>query len=126
MSTEYELAPEPGTVDARPLLAFAPLHKRALGVACGVAAGLLVFGLTAFALLVLDGDPRGLSLLGEYFYRYEVSWPGAFIGGFWAFVTAFVFAWFAAFIRNLVLATSVFIVRTREEMRQMRSFLDHI
>ncbi|MFV1986745.1 MAG: hypothetical protein ACC682_05670 [Gemmatimonadota bacterium] len=108
------------------VLAFLPLHKRALGLAFGVVGGSLLFGATVFALIVLDGDPAGLRLLGEYFYGYEVTWGGAFIGFFWAFVTSFVFAWFAAFVRNLVLATYIFIARTRDELRQTRDFLDHI
>jgi hypothetical protein len=108
------------------VLAFLPLHKRALGVAFGLVGGTLVFAATAFALIILGGDDTGLRLLGEYFFGYEVSWPGAFIGFFWGFVTAFVFAWFAAFVRNLVLATYIFIARTREELRQTRDFLDHI
>jgi hypothetical protein len=108
------------------LLAFLPLHKRAMGVACGLVGGLLVFAVTAFALIVLDGDDTGIRLVGEYFYGYEVSWKGAFIGLFWGFVTCFVFGWFAAFMRNLGMAAALFIARTREELRQTRDFLDHI
>jgi hypothetical protein len=108
------------------LLAFLPLHKRAMGVACGMVGGLLVFAMTVFALTVLDGDDTGIRLIGEYFYGYEVSWRGAFIGLFWGFVTCFVFGWFAAFMRNLGMAAAVFIARTREELRQTRDFLDHI
>lgn len=108
------------------ILAFLPLHKRALGLAFGLVGGALLFVATVFALLVLGGDPTGLELLGEYFYGYEITWPGAFIGFFWGFVTCFVFAWFAAFVRNLVIATYIFVARTREELRQTRDFLDHI
>jgi hypothetical protein len=108
------------------MLAFLPLHKRALGIAFGLVGGTLLFGATVFSLIVLDGDPTGLGLLSEYFYGYEVTWGGAFIGFFWAFVTSFVFAWFAAFVRNLVFTTYIFIARTREELKQTRDFLDHI
>ncbi len=113
-------------VPASTALAFAPLHKRALGTAFGVVGGLFLFAITAFTVVVLDGSDIGLGLLGEYFYGYEVSWRGAFIGFFWGFVTLFVFAWFGAFLRNLILATSVFLARTRAELRQTRDFLDHI
>jgi hypothetical protein len=108
------------------LLAFLPLHKRAMGVACGTVGGMLVFAVTVFALIILDGDDTGIRLLGEYFYGYEVSWKGAFIGLFWGFVTCFVFGWFAAFMRNLGMAAALFIARTRDELRQTRDFLDHI
>lgn len=108
------------------ILAFRPLHKRALGIACGVVGGGLVFAATLFHLTVLRGDPTGIQLLDEYFYGYEVSWRGAFVGLFWGFLTCSVFGWFAAFLRNLVLASLVFVARTREELRQTRDFLDHI
>jgi len=107
-------------------LAFAPLHKRALGVACGLVGALVVAGLTAFHVLALQGDESVLSLLGEYFAGYRVAWSGVFIGAFWGFITCFVFGWFAAFLRNLVLATYLFVARTRDELSQTRDFLDHI
>jgi hypothetical protein len=34
--------------------------------------------------------------------------------------------WFVAFCRNLAIATSIFITRTRAELSQTRDFLDHI
>ena len=76
------------------VLAFLPLHKRALGTAVGLVGGALLFLATAFSMVVLGGDAAGLGLLGEYFYGYDVSWSGAFIGFFWGFLTCFVFAWF--------------------------------
>jgi hypothetical protein len=108
------------------LLAFLPLHKRALGVAFGMVGGLLVFALTILHITVVGADDPGIWLLRQYFYGYEVSWSGAFIGLFWGFVTCFVFGWFAAFMRNLTIAATVFIARTRDELRQTRDFLDHI
>jgi hypothetical protein len=107
-------------------LAFAPLHKRAMGVAVGLTLGLLLFVLTAFHLLVLKGDPSRISLLREYFYGYEVSWKGACLGFFWGFVTGFVMGWFAAFMRNLILTILIFMGRTRDELAATRGFLDHI
>ena len=108
------------------LLAFLPLHKRALGIAFGIVGGLAVFAVTIFHITVLGVDSPEIWLLRQYFYGYEVSWKGAFIGLFWGFVTCFVFGWFAAFMRNLIIAATVFIARTREELRQTRDFLDHI
>lgn len=108
------------------VLAFAPLHKRALGTAVGTAAALLVAAVTAYHMTVLDGASHGLHLLSWYFYGYEVSWSGALIGAGWAFFTGFVMGWFVAFCRNLVLAASLFLGRTREELRRTSGFLDHI
>lgn len=107
------------------LLAFAPLHKRAFGLAIGIVAGLLIFVVTAYQVLV---PPEGGStaLLAAYFRGYSVSWKGAFIGMAWGLGVGFVMGWFVAFVRNLVIATSVFITRTRQELRATRDFLDHI
>ena len=107
-------------------LAFAPVHKRAFGVAVGVASGLVVFAVTAVYLLRGDHAPLNLGLLAEYFYGYTVSWRGALVGLVWGWVVGFVAGWFVAFCRNLVLAVSIFIVRARSELEQTRDFLDHI
>ena len=114
-------------IPPRLLLAFAPLHKRALGLAFGTAAGLIVFALTAVHLLfVRPRDALNLYLLREYFYGYDVSWTGALVGAWWGFFTGFVAGWFLAFGRNFALALSLFITRTRAELRESRDFLDHI
>ncbi len=111
----------------RLLLAFAPMHKRALGLAFGTACALLVFGVTvAHLLFVRPRDAFNLYLLREYFYGYDISWPGAFIGAWWGFFTGFVAGWFLAFARNFALALSLFITRTRAELQESRDFLDHI
>jgi hypothetical protein len=115
-------------VPAALVLAFAPLHKRALGVAIGTAVGLLVFGITAVHLLRHPApvDSLDLGLLREFFYGYSVTWRGAFIGLFWGWVMGFVAGWFVAFCRNLAIAISIFITRTRAELQATRDFLDHI
>jgi len=107
------------------ILAFAPLHKRAFGIAIGVVSGLLLFIVTAYQVLV-PPDAGGTALLAQYFQGYTVSWTGAFVGLLWGFGVGFVMGWFVAFVRNLVIATSVFITRTRQELRATRDFLDHI
>jgi len=116
--------PKPATPTLE--LAFAPLHKRALGIALGSAAGLLVFGLTLLQMAVATADEPNLGLLAEYFYGYTVSVRGAFIGLLWGFFTGFVAGWFVAFCRNLVIAASIFITRTRAELQATRDFLDHV
>src|SRR5262245_21416888 len=107
-------------------LAFAPLHKRCLGVAVGAALGLVVFALTVLHLLRSPGEPYPLVLLQQYFFGYEVSWFGALIGTFWAFWLGFVLGWTFAFLRNLVLAITAFVFRARAELDESRGFLDHI
>lgn len=107
-------------------LAFAPLHKRAFGVALGTATGTTIFALTlAYMIRGPSGGP-GLYLLAQYFKGYTVSLPGALIGWGWGFLAGFVAGWFLAFCRNLIVAVSVFMIRARAEMAQTRDFLDHI
>ncbi|HEX2721771.1 MAG TPA: hypothetical protein VHM24_02555 [Gemmatimonadaceae bacterium] len=104
---------------------FAPLDKRAFGVALGVAAALTVAGLTIVDLLL----PRpwgGLALLNQYFAGYTISWLGAVIGGAWSFGVAFCAGWLLAFVRNLTLALSLFMIRSRAELDEASDFLDHI
>jgi hypothetical protein len=107
-------------------LAFQPLHKRAFGAAIGLAFGVAVAAATVIALLRDSGSAINLQLLQQYFYGYSVSWPGAAVGFGWAFFVGFTAGWFVAFCRNIVLAVSLFLVRTRAELFETRDFLDHI
>lgn len=108
------------------LYAFAPMHKRAFGVATGTAGALVVALLTLGGLLLPRARGFPLYLLGEYFQWYSVSWPGLVIGAAWGFLVAFVAGWFFAFCRNLALAISTFMIRARAELSDTRDFLDHI
>jgi hypothetical protein len=107
-------------------LAFAPLHKRAFGVAVGTATALCLFVLTAFHITVQPEEALNVGLLGQYFYGYTVTWSGAVVGALWGFFTGYVAGWFIAFCRNVVLGIMLFIGRTRTELEATRDFLDHI
>jgi hypothetical protein len=115
-----------GDADEELQLAFAPLHKKAFGIAIGTATALLAGGATAMVLITQAERGNHLRLLAEYFYGYQLNWVGILIGGAWAFVVGFVAGWFYAFCRNLILAVHVFITNTRAELSQTRDFLDHI
>jgi len=104
--------------------AFAPVHKRALGIAVGLVFGALVALVTAFHVVVQPAAAPPIELLGEYFYGYTVSWTGAAIGFFWAFVVGFVTGWFGGFTRNVALATWLLVLRTKADLSQ--PFLDHL
>ena len=82
--------------------------------------------LTAVHLLMTPAPTLDLSLLSQYFPGYTVSWTGALVGGAWAFVAGFCAGWFTAFVRNLVLAVSLFVMRSKAELAESRDFLDHI
>ena len=131
-SAEAKVRPVPAVaandIPSALALAFAPLHKSALGMAIGSACGLVVFAVTVMHLLCNPGpgEALNLGLLRQYFYGYTVTWGGAFIGLFWGWLVGFVAGWFVAFCRNLVIAISIFITRTRAELRATRDFLDHI
>lgn len=120
------VTPDEQPVISAMLFAFAPLHKRAFGVATGVAGGLFMAALTLAGMFMPGARAFPLGLLGQYFQGYSVSWPGVFIGAGWGFLVAFVGGWFAAFCRNLALAITAFVIRTRAEMESTREFLDHI
>ncbi len=107
-------------------LAFLPIHKRAFGMAVGAASGLFVFALTAIYVVRGPEPAFQLDILAEYFYGYSASWRGAVVGLAWGFVAGFVAGWFIAFCRNLVLAASLWLTRTRAELAASRDFLDHI
>ena len=105
-------------------LAFAPVHKLAMGVAVGFVCALIMAAITAFQVVGAPPDSPQLGLLAQYFFGYSVTWPGVAIGAFWGFVTGFVGGWFVAFVRNFVLALWVIAVRANAELSN--SFLDHI
>jgi F420-0:gamma-glutamyl ligase-like protein len=107
-------------------LAFAPLHKRAFGVAVGAATALLLAMATSVSIIVPSARRFPLELLGQYFTGYSVSWSGLVTGSAWAFFVGFVAGWFVAFARNLVLATVAFLITARAELESNRDFLDHI
>ena len=107
-------------------LALGPAHKTALGIALGTVCGLAIFAVTVFHVILRPADALDIGLLAQYFHGYEVSWRGACIGLFWGFVSGFVAGWFMAFVRNLVVAVSVFRLRAKAELAQTEDFLDHI
>jgi hypothetical protein len=118
--------PDELSLDQALELAFAPLNKRAFGIALG-SAGAVVMALLTIAVLVADRAREfPLGLLGQYFAGYTVSWPGVLIGAGWGFLVAFVAGWFFAFCRNAALAITAFAIRTRAELSETRDFLDHI
>jgi hypothetical protein len=123
MNTTQASASEGLPPDLR--LAFAPLHKRAFGMAIGGTAGVSLFLVTVYAVVRQD-PPDLLYLVANYFPGYTVSWVGAMIGLAWAAFAFFVAGWFCAFMRNLVIGASIWMARTRAELIATRDFLDHI
>lgn len=122
-ATSMDTPPE---LEAQIVRAFAPLDKRALGIAFGVAAALLVATVTMLSLFADPGQRFPLALLGQFFFGYTVSWTGVLLGALWAFATGFVWGWFLAFARNLMLSLWLLTVRVRADMVSSRDVLDHL
>jgi len=79
------------------------VHAFGLGVAAGLVAGLALFVGTNW--LLLKGGPvvgPHLSLLGQFFVGYRVSFLGSLVGFAWAAVTGFLLAYAGAWIYNRV------------------------
>jgi hypothetical protein len=109
------------------LLAFAPLHRLGMGVACGVVLGGLLFVATMF-LVLKGGYPVGpnLGLLGEFLLGYTVTLPGAFVGAAWFFAIGFLLGYGFAVAHNLAIWIWLVVVFSKAEMEQYGDFLDHM
>ncbi len=73
------------------------------GVTTGMFVGLGLFALTIW-LVIKGGDVVGphLSLLGQYFIGYSVTWGGAFIGMIYGFIVGYGIGYAYARIYNWV------------------------
>lgn len=107
-------------------LVFAPLDKRAFGLAVGVVLAIALPSLTIVSLFVDPHQQFPLALLREYLLGYAVTVCGAMIGAAWMFFIGFVWGWFLAFCRNLVLAIWLIAIHVRADVAASRTFLDHI
>ena len=112
--------------DSVVLLAFAPLHKAALGAAVALVTA-TGFALLTAADLLLDPQRRaGLDLLAHYFYGYSTTPRGVVIAFFWGGVVGFVAGWFVAFARNVIMAVWLLYVRARADWLATSTFFDHL
>ena len=119
----HENGREPRTVppvDVMMARAIAPMHKRVLGLAVGITAATAIWLLTMLHVLVRPQGALPIELLAQVFYGFEVTWRGAVIGAWWAFVAGFVAGWFAAFLRNLVVAIWLTNVRIKAHLYETR------
>jgi hypothetical protein len=84
------------------------LDALAQGFTTGVVTGLALFVATN-VLVLKGGDPLGphLSLLGQYFPGYTVSFVGSLIGLAWGFAAGFAAGYLVSRIYNAVVARRV-------------------
>jgi hypothetical protein len=115
----------PANVDQVIIQSFARLDRTALGVALGVIGGLAVFSATV-VLLLKGGAQVGpnLSLLGQYFIGYRVSWGGSFVGLVYGFASGFILGWLAAFLRNLLLDIYLRMVKLKANLTSAQDLFD--
>lgn len=104
----------------------AKLDSKALGIAIGLLFGAAVFLATNF-LIFKGGDEIGpnLSLLGQFFIGYEVSFGGSLIGAIYGLIFGFVAGWLIATLRNLALAIYMFILRLKGSMSAVNDYIDN-
>jgi hypothetical protein len=126
---EEEQLPIPKSPLVEKLLrqSFARVDEFAFAAASGALAGLLIF-LATIWLIVKGGDSVGrhLQLIGQYFVGYTISVRGAFIAFAYAFVSAFLFGWTGAYLRNLFLTLYLYVLRKKNEMMSLRDLIDHL
>lgn len=108
------------------LLAFAPLHRLAMGVAVGMVLGGLMFLVTIVQVIRGGVSAPNLWLLGQFFIGYRVTIPGAFVGLLWGFGVGFLLGWGFALLRNMINWIWLTVIRSRAEMEQYGDFLDHL
>jgi hypothetical protein len=108
------------------LLAFAPIHRRALGIASGVVLGGFLSLLTLVAVLRGGEAVNGLSLLSQFFWGYSVSWLGILTVFLWGFGLGFIAGWCMALFRNAMVWIWLTAIRSRAEMSAYSDFLDHL
>lgn len=108
------------------LLAFAPIHRRAMGTAAGVVLGGFLSMLTLVAVLRGGVAADGLGLLSQFFGGYSVSWLGVLVGFLWGFGLGFIAGWSMALFRNAMVWMWLTAIRSRAEMNEYSDFLDHL
>ena len=85
--------------------AVARLRASVMAVVFGLTSGTGLFVATVW-LVVRGGATVGptLGLLRSYFPGYSVTWPGAFVGFFYAALLGGAIGWIVAFIYNQIVA----------------------
>lgn len=108
MSTDEPTASRPQSTEATPSSGDVELHRaiqrlneRAWGIAVGLLAGLGLF--IATNVLVIKGGPNmgeHLSLLGNYFPGYRVTFVGSVIGFVYTFVLGYILGRLIGYVYN--------------------------
>lgn len=78
-------------------------NAAAQGISFGIIVGLVIFIATNW-LVLKGGDVVGphLSLLGQYFIGYSVTFVGSLIGFVYGFISGFLVGWLSATVYNKI------------------------
>ena len=106
---------------------FAKLDPLALGAAVGTVTGLGLF-LATIVLLIKGGPNIGvtLSLIGQYFLGFEVTWRGAFIGFMEGGIFGFLLGYFLAQLKNWGMVAYASLLRRRLEAQTRQDLLNKL
>lgn len=117
----------PITADDLIEAAFARLDAVALGSALAIVFGVTLF-LATLVLLIKGGESVGptLSLLGNYFIGYSVTWTGAITGFIWASACGFGLGYLWALCRNWGVDAFAYMIQRRAEAEARRDLLDKV
>ena len=104
----------------------ARLDGVALGVALGTLFGLIIF-LATNILILKGGNEIGpnLALLSQYFIGYEVTFGGSLIGLAYGFLAGFVFGWLIAFLRNIIVAIYLHLLKIKRNISAVNEYIDN-
>ncbi len=105
---------------------FARMDKLGFATAVGSACGILILIATLFFVFIqTENGGSALQLLGQYLPGYTVTVKGAFIGMVCTFLWGFIFGWLFAYLRNLVIAFYIYLIRRKLEKMTFRDFWDN-
>jgi hypothetical protein len=74
------------------------LSKKAFALASGILWGVIVFLATIYVLL--KGGGSTLVLLQQFYWGYNISWSGAFLGLIYGLIYGFILGWIFALFYN--------------------------
>ena len=72
------------------------------------------------------GSRIQLSLLGQYFPGYALTWRGSLLGLLYGFMVGFMWGWLVAFLRDLFLGACLYVVRLRARLSRLNDYLDRL
>lgn len=75
------------------------LKKNAFGLACGLVAGLALFLLTNY-IVVLHHGGGTLIKLNHFYWGYSITFVGSLLGLIYGFIDGYITGWFIALFYN--------------------------